>query len=66
MFRCTTEPEALPAYARRVDELGYDELWIVEDCFFAGGHPAPLQRREVAQRRTGSQRGLGGARVNEG
>jgi len=40
MFRCTTEPEALPAYARRVDELGYDELWIVEDCFFAGGAPS--------------------------
>jgi 5,10-methylenetetrahydromethanopterin reductase len=36
MFRCTTEPEALPGFARRVEALGY-ELWIVEDCFYAGG-----------------------------
>lgn len=37
MFRCTTEPEALPAFASRVEALGYDELWVVEDCFYAGG-----------------------------
>jgi 5,10-methylenetetrahydromethanopterin reductase len=39
MFRCTTEPEDLPGFARRVEELGYDELWIVEDCFYAGARP---------------------------
>jgi 5,10-methylenetetrahydromethanopterin reductase len=37
MFRCSTDPEALRPYARRVEALGYDELWIVEDCFYAGG-----------------------------
>jgi 5,10-methylenetetrahydromethanopterin reductase len=36
MFRCQTPPEELPAFARRVEELGYAELWLVEDCFFAG------------------------------
>ena len=37
MFRCSTEPEVLYPFARRVGELGYDELWVVEDCFYAGG-----------------------------
>jgi alkanesulfonate monooxygenase SsuD/methylene tetrahydromethanopterin reductase-like flavin-dependent oxidoreductase (luciferase family) len=30
-------PEDLPAYARAVEALGFDELWVVEDCFLAGG-----------------------------
>jgi alkanesulfonate monooxygenase SsuD/methylene tetrahydromethanopterin reductase-like flavin-dependent oxidoreductase (luciferase family) len=29
--------EGLPGYARRVESLGYDELWVVEDCFAYGG-----------------------------
>jgi 5,10-methylenetetrahydromethanopterin reductase len=33
---CTTPPEQLPDTARRVERLGFDELWVVEDCFFAG------------------------------
>jgi 5,10-methylenetetrahydromethanopterin reductase len=37
MFRCNERPEELVPFARRVEALGYDELWIVEDCFFAGG-----------------------------
>lgn len=37
MFRCSAEPEVLLPFARRIEELGYDELWIVEDCFYAGG-----------------------------
>jgi 5,10-methylenetetrahydromethanopterin reductase len=37
LFRCSLEPELLRSYARRVEGLGYDELWIVEDCFYAGG-----------------------------
>jgi 5,10-methylenetetrahydromethanopterin reductase len=37
MFRCSTDPEALQPFARRVEALGYDELWLVEDCFYAGG-----------------------------
>ena len=36
MFRCQEPPEELPAFARRAEELGYAELWLVEDCFFAG------------------------------
>ncbi|MFY1690535.1 LLM class flavin-dependent oxidoreductase [Plantactinospora sp. WMMB782] len=37
MYRCDNAPEQLPAYARLVERLGYDELWVVEDCFFGGG-----------------------------
>ncbi|HEX2773738.1 MAG TPA: LLM class flavin-dependent oxidoreductase [Micromonosporaceae bacterium] len=36
MYRCDNPPENVPAYARLVERLGYDELWVVEDCFFAG------------------------------
>src|SRR4051812_23582991 len=36
MFRCEWAPELLVPFARAVEDLGYDELWIVEDCFFAG------------------------------
>ena len=27
----------LPAYARRAESAAFDELWLAEDCFFAGG-----------------------------
>jgi alkanesulfonate monooxygenase SsuD/methylene tetrahydromethanopterin reductase-like flavin-dependent oxidoreductase (luciferase family) len=35
-------PRDLPAdlfrtYAQRAESLGFDELWVVEDCFFRGG-----------------------------
>ena len=35
-------PRNLPAdrivdFARSAERLGFDELWIVEDCFFRGG-----------------------------
>ena len=36
MYRCDNPPENLPAYARLAERLGYDELWVVEDCFFTG------------------------------
>jgi 5,10-methylenetetrahydromethanopterin reductase len=36
MYRCDNPPENVPAYARLVERLGYDELWVVEDCFFTG------------------------------
>ena len=29
--------EKVVAYARRAEELGFDEIWVVEDCFFRGG-----------------------------
>jgi 5,10-methylenetetrahydromethanopterin reductase len=37
MFRCLLPPERLIPFARLVDGLGLDELWLVEDCFWAGG-----------------------------
>lgn len=37
MFRRQNPPETLPAYARRAEQLGLEELWVVEDCFFASG-----------------------------
>ena len=37
MFRREHAPEALPDFARKVEEVGFDELWVVEDCFYASG-----------------------------
>lgn len=37
MFRREHPPEALPAFARRAEEAGFDELWLVEDCFYGSG-----------------------------
>ena len=37
LFRPEWPPEQLPAYARGVEQDGFDELWLVEDCFLAGG-----------------------------
>src|SRR5918911_5555298 len=30
-------PEELASLAARVEAAGFDELWLWEDCFFAGG-----------------------------
>lgn len=30
-------PTDIPAYARRAESAGFDELWLAEDCFFTGG-----------------------------
>lgn len=37
MFRRELSPEMLPAFARRAEAIGLDELWVVEDCFYASG-----------------------------
>ena len=37
MFRCATPAEELPEFARRSEAAGFDELWVVEDCFYSGG-----------------------------
>jgi alkanesulfonate monooxygenase SsuD/methylene tetrahydromethanopterin reductase-like flavin-dependent oxidoreductase (luciferase family) len=37
MFRREHRPEALPDFARRAEEVGFDELWVVEDCFYGSG-----------------------------
>jgi 5,10-methylenetetrahydromethanopterin reductase len=37
MFRREHAPEYLPDFARRAEEAGFDELWVVEDCFYTSG-----------------------------
>jgi alkanesulfonate monooxygenase SsuD/methylene tetrahydromethanopterin reductase-like flavin-dependent oxidoreductase (luciferase family) len=37
MFRREHAPEDLPAFARQAEEAGFDELWLVEDCFYGSG-----------------------------
>lgn len=37
MFRREYPPENLPAFARRAEAAGFDELWVVEDCFYGSG-----------------------------
>jgi len=37
MFRREHAPEKLPSLARRAEEAGFDELWVVEDCFYGSG-----------------------------
>jgi len=32
-----TRPADLAAYAQRAEDLGFDTLWLVEDCFLSGG-----------------------------
>jgi alkanesulfonate monooxygenase SsuD/methylene tetrahydromethanopterin reductase-like flavin-dependent oxidoreductase (luciferase family) len=37
MFRREHAPEKLPDYARKAEGAGFDELWVVEDCFYGSG-----------------------------
>jgi 5,10-methylenetetrahydromethanopterin reductase len=37
MFRREHAPEKLPDFARQAEAAGFDELWLVEDCFFGSG-----------------------------
>jgi 5,10-methylenetetrahydromethanopterin reductase len=37
LVRPPYEPERLPDFARAAERDGYDELWLAEDCFLAGG-----------------------------
>lgn len=37
MFRREQHPATLIDYARRVEAMGFDQLWVVEDCFYMGG-----------------------------
>jgi 5,10-methylenetetrahydromethanopterin reductase len=34
---CRLPASRMAALAREVEQAGFDELWVVEDCFFAGG-----------------------------
>ena len=37
MFRREQDPATLADEARRAEALGFDQFWIVEDCFYMGG-----------------------------
>jgi alkanesulfonate monooxygenase SsuD/methylene tetrahydromethanopterin reductase-like flavin-dependent oxidoreductase (luciferase family) len=37
MFRREQDPATLVSYAQRVEAMGFDQLWVVEDCFYHGG-----------------------------
>lgn len=37
MFRREYAPERISDFARQVEAAGFDEVWIVEDCFWASG-----------------------------
>lgn len=37
MFRREHAPETLPDFARSTENAGFDELWVVEDCFYTSG-----------------------------
>ena len=52
MFRCLLPPERLIPFARLVDDLGLDELWLVEDCFWAGGIASTATALAVTERVT--------------
>jgi len=52
MFRREQAPETLVRYARRAEELGFDELWVVEDCFYLGGIAQAATALAVTERVT--------------
>jgi len=37
VFPASADPADLPAFAVRVEELGFDMVWVIEDCFLSGG-----------------------------
>ena len=37
MFRREHSPENLLGFSRQAEEAGFDELWLVEDCFYDSG-----------------------------
>lgn len=50
VFPAHAPPETLPAFAERAEALGYDELWVVEDCFLSGGLTLATAALAVTQR----------------
>ncbi len=37
MFRREHPPELLPRFARQAEDVGFDSIWLVEDCFYGSG-----------------------------
>ncbi len=52
MFRRRRPPEDLAAFARLLESEGFDELWVVEDCFWSGGMSAAAVALAVTERIT--------------
>jgi 5,10-methylenetetrahydromethanopterin reductase len=50
MFRTDRPVAELPEAARSLERLGYDELWVVEDCFAYGGLTAAATALALTQR----------------
>jgi alkanesulfonate monooxygenase SsuD/methylene tetrahydromethanopterin reductase-like flavin-dependent oxidoreductase (luciferase family) len=50
MFGPQWPPESLPAYARAAADGGFDELWVAEDCFLAGGLTLAASALAVTER----------------
>jgi alkanesulfonate monooxygenase SsuD/methylene tetrahydromethanopterin reductase-like flavin-dependent oxidoreductase (luciferase family) len=37
VFPAAADPADLAVFARRAEELGFDAVWLIEDCFLSGG-----------------------------
>lgn len=37
LFRRDYAPEKLYGFAQKAEQAGFDEIWVTEDCFYAGG-----------------------------
>ena len=37
MFKRDYPPEQVGDFARRAEAAGFDEIWVIEDCFYAAG-----------------------------
>ena len=37
LFRREHAPEKLAGFAKKAEQAGFDEIWVTEDCFYAGG-----------------------------
>jgi 5,10-methylenetetrahydromethanopterin reductase len=50
VYGASAPPEGLNDYARNVEQLGYGHLWVVEDCFLAGGLTLAASALAVTER----------------
>ncbi|MCC7448213.1 MAG: LLM class flavin-dependent oxidoreductase [Anaerolineae bacterium] len=50
IFHPTFPPETLVDYARRAESAGFDELWLWEDCFFAGAYTSAATALAATER----------------
>lgn len=52
MFRRERPPEQLTAFAKATEAAGFDEMWVVEDCFWSSGIAPAAVALATAQRIT--------------